>query len=100
MPSPYQTNCFHYKNVGCKSRNDCIEKCNIELAKEQCNSLPLNINMDISHANHIYNYSNYQCLKMFNYSICKNKFKSHHCINEYYRFAINDDIHFNFQIQN
>ena len=40
MPSPYKTNCFKYNEIGCKSRRDCIDKCNIKSSLEYCNTLP------------------------------------------------------------
>ena len=41
MPSPYKTNCFEYNKIGCKSRRDCVDRCNVEWALKHCNgSLP------------------------------------------------------------
>ena len=36
----YKTNCFDYNKVGCKSRNDCIDKCHLKWSLKNCNSLP------------------------------------------------------------
>ena len=42
MRSPYKTNCFDYNQIGCKSRQDCIDKCHCDYILNYCNSsLPL-----------------------------------------------------------
>ena len=80
MPSPYQTNCFDYNTIGCKSRSDCIDKCNIQSSLKQCNCLPSKTNVD--RHNNKDHYYNITC--SFNYTICEQKYKSPDCINEYY----------------
>ena len=82
MRSPYKTNCFDYNQIGCKSRSDCIEKCNIELSLNQCHCLPHKSNAD--RHNDKDNYCCTSCEKSFDYNICEEKYKSPDCINEYY----------------
>lgn len=41
MPSPYKTNCFDYTKIGCKSRKYCVDRCNVEWAKEHCDGKTL-----------------------------------------------------------
>ena len=82
LSSPYQTNCYDYNKLGCKSRNDCINKCNIELSLKLCNSLPQFTNVDRHNDKDIYNITN--CTMKFDYSICEDEFRSPDCVNEYY----------------
>ena len=89
LPSPYQTNCFDYATIGCKSRSDCIDKCNIEGRLKECNSLPLRTNVDRHNGKDRYLFG--ICNDDFNYSICENKYKSPDCINEYYKFKLVSD---------
>ena len=37
LPSPYKTHCFDYSKIGCKSKQDCIDKCTIQLTLKHCN---------------------------------------------------------------
>ena len=89
LPSPYQTNCFDYTTIGCKSRSDCIDKCNIEGRLKECNSLPLWTNVDGRNGKDRYLFG--ICNSDFNYSICENKYKSPDCTNEYYKFKLISD---------
>ena len=82
LPSPYKTNCFDYTKIGCKSRTDCVDKCNIERGLKQCKSLPLYTKGD-KHNNRD-EYKESDCMWYFNYSICEDKYKSPDCINEYF----------------
>ena len=84
LPKPYQTNCFDYTKIGCKSRSDCIDKCNIERALKKCDSLPLWTNVD--RHNNKDKYLSKLCNAKLNYSLCENKHKSSDCMNEYYSF--------------
>lgn len=84
MPSPYKTNCFNYNKIGCKSKTDCVDKCNIEMALKECNESALFTNMDRHNNKDIYNWS--KCSLLFNYSVCQEKYKSPDCINEYFSF--------------
>ena len=84
MPSPYQTNCYDYNKIGCKSRSDCIDKCNIESSLKQCKSLPDKVNVDRHNDKDNYADNNNSC--NFSYSICEQKYKSPDCTNEYYSF--------------
>ena len=84
MPSPYQTNCFNYEKFGCKSRSDCINKCNIETLLKRCNRLPLSTNVDRHNDKDIYDQS--KCSKKYNENQCEDKFNSPDCINEYFPF--------------
>ena len=70
--------------VGCKSRSDCIDKCNIEGALKEYNSLPLWTKMDIHNSKDGYLLGVHN--DNFNYSICENKYKSPDCIMNYYEF--------------
>lgn len=79
LPSPYQTNCFDYTKIRCKSRSNCIDKCNIEWALKNCNSLPLSTNVDIH--NNKYKFSSNECIVPQH---CKQKNNLLDCINEYY----------------
>ena len=82
MSSPYQTNCYNYNKIGCKSRSDCIDKCNIELSLKQCKSLPNKINVDR------HNNKDHYDIKLCNlsYEICEEEYKSPDCTNEIYSF--------------
>lgn len=93
LPSPYQTNCFNYTKIGCKSRNDCVEKCNIGMTMKQCNSLPIMTNMDINNDNDIYNYS--ICTRQYNDNECEEKYKSLDCMNEYFSIKLCSESTFN-----
>ena len=84
MPAPYKTNCLNYSEIGCKSRIDCVEKCNIEMSSRQCNGLTLTTNMDRHNNKDKYYWSN--CAFQYNYSVCAEKYKSPDCINEYFSF--------------
>ena len=37
MPSPYKTRFFDCNKIGCKSRTDCMDRCNVEWALKHCN---------------------------------------------------------------
>ena len=84
MPPPYQTNCENYNKFGCKSRSDCINKCNIETLLKRCNGLSLSTNVDRHNDKDIYNTS--ECSMKYNGSECEDKFDSSDCINEYFPF--------------
>ena len=92
LPSPYQTNCFDYTIIGCKARADCVNKCNIERALKQCQSLPHWTNVDGYNNKDKYNNNNPNmslCVASnFNYSICENKYKSPDCINEFFSMKV------------
>ena len=80
LSSPYKTNCFGYTKIGCKSRSDCIDKCNIEWSLNNCysNSLPEKTNLDINTDKDVFNGA---CKST---EFRKRKHKSPDCINEYY----------------
>ena len=87
MPSSYQTKCFDYTKLGCESRDDCIRKCQINMALRQCDSLPLDTMIekdDFTVYMAIFNVT--PCLLNSNYTSCKVKFTSFDCVNEYYTF--------------
>ena len=95
LPAPYKTNCFNYTELGCQSKQDCVDKCQIELSMKQCNnSLPLNIYVDVNNDKDVYKFS--KCTYYFNYNVCEEKFKSPDCMNEY--FLIKPSILFNKKI--
>ena len=78
MPSPYKTNCFDYNKIGCKSRRECYDRCNVEWALKHCNSLPTNTILD---KNNEIN----KILKNFNQAHeCNEKYNWSDCIDEYY----------------
>ena len=79
LPSPYQTNCLDYTKIGCKSRSNCIDKCNIKWALKHCNSLPISTNVDIY--NNKDTFSSNECNLPQD---CKEKNNLLDCINEYY----------------
>ena len=37
IPSPYKTKCLDYNEIGCKSRRDCVDRCNVERTFKHCN---------------------------------------------------------------
>ena len=85
MPSPYKTNCVDYNKIGCKSRRDCVDQCNVEWALEHCNgSLPSDTIIDRHNDKGIFkdrcndNHKEY----------CEHKYKSPDCINEYYTIRL------------
>ena len=76
MPSPYQTKCFDYTKLGCKSRDDCIRKCQIDTASKQCDSLPFNTMIRKDHVNgQMAKFKITPCIGQLNYTFCKVKFK-------------------------
>ena len=81
MPTPYQTNYLDYNKIRCKSRNDCINKCNIKWALNHCNSLAPYTNLDINNDKDKYKET---VLKYFDPDICESKYISPDCMNEYY----------------
>ena len=78
MPSPYKTNCFDYNKIGCKSRRDCVDKCNIKWSLEHCNSLPENTILD-KHDDK--NNISFTCNKSYE---CQANYKLPDCVDEYY----------------
>ena len=86
MPSPYKTKCFDYNKIGCKSRIDCVDRCNVEWTLKHCNgSLPMgNTFVDRHNDKDIFkeecddNYKEY----------CNQKYKHPDCFNEYYEIKI------------
>ena len=92
MSSPYETNCFDYNKIGCKSRRDCVDRCNVEWALKHCNgSLPSNTIVDRHNDKDIFkgkcndNYKGY----------CEQKHKSLDCIDEYYAIKLVAEKKFN-----
>ena len=71
MQSPYKTNCFDYTKYGCKSRNDCIDKCTIELALKDWKSLPPQTFVD--RHNHVDKFTEQNCIfcKTFDQMFCQ-----------------------------
>ena len=85
MPSPYKTNCFEYNKIGCKSRRDCVDRCNIEWALIHCNnSLP---EYTISDKHNDKDKFGEPCNDN-NKEFCENKYKSPDCFNEYYKIKL------------
>ena len=82
LPSPYTTNCFDYNKIGCKSRQDCIDKCNIEWSLRHCNSLPRNIIVDKK------NYKDKFLKSCSDTNYCQEKYKSPDCSNQHYSIEI------------
>src|SRR6266487_5224853 len=44
LPSPYATNCINYTSIRFKSRQDCIDKCKIEIVMKKCSGWPEDVN--------------------------------------------------------
>ena len=81
MPSPYKTNCFDYHKIGCKSRQDCIDKCHCDYILNYCNSsVPMSTIAD----NHNDKDKFTNDTKCYKAQFCEEKYKSPECINEYY----------------
>ena len=84
MPSPYKTKCEDYNKIGCKSRRDCVDRCNIEWAFKHCNgSLPSGTIIN--------RHNDKDTFKKFNDNnkeFCEQKYKSPDCINEYYTIKL------------
>ena len=82
MPSPYKTKCFNYNKIGCKSRRDCVDRCNVEWTFEHCNgSFPLGYTIiDRHNDKDIFSDECNDTHKEF----CEQKYKSPDCLNEYY----------------
>lgn len=78
MPAPYKTSCFDYNKIGCKSRSDCITKCQIEWALKHSNSLPFWSDLDI------HNDKDQFKTYCHDEEHCQQKFASPNCINEYF----------------
>ena len=80
MQSPYKTKCFDYNKIGCKSRRDCVDRCNVEWAFKHCNgSLPSGTIIDRHNDKDVFKECNDN-----NKEFCEQKHKSPDCINEYY----------------
>lgn len=77
MPSPYKTKCFDYKKIGCKSRQECIDKCKNEWTINNCNSLPLDTILDRHNDK---NNMSSMCIQ----SYCNEKYNWSDCTDEYY----------------
>ena len=85
MPSPYKTNCVNYNKIGCKSRRDCVDQCNVEWALKHCNgSLPSETIVDRHNDKDIFKYGCNDNHKEY----CEQKYKSPDCINEYYTIKL------------
>ena len=84
MPAPYQTNCLDYNLIGCKSRSDCINKCNIETSIKQCNWLPISTNVNKHNDQETYNISSCTHQYDYNENVCEDKYKLPDWMNEYY----------------
>ena len=81
MPSPYKTKCLNYKKIGCKSRRDCVDRCNVEWAIEHCNgSLPSRTIIDRHNDKNTFKDECNDNYKEF----CEQKHKSPDCFNQYY----------------
>ena len=85
IPSPYKTKCFDYNKIGCKSRRDCVDRCNVEWPFKHCNgSLPENTIIDRHNDKDTFksvcndNHKEYR----------QQKHKSPDCINEYYKIKL------------
>ena len=85
MPSPYKTKCLDYNKIGCKSRRDCVDRCNVEWTLKHCNeSLPSWTIIDRHNDKDTFkdecndNYKEY----------CEQKHKSPDCVNEYYTIKL------------
>ena len=87
MPSPYKTNCFNYNKIGCISRRDCVNQCNIEWALIHCNnSLPSKTIID-KH-NDKDKFDKPRLCNDNNKEFCENKYKSPDCFNQYYKIKL------------
>ena len=84
MPPPYQTKCLDYHQIGCKSRSDCIDKCNIETSLKQCDSLPVSTNVDRHNNKDKFSYSACTFEYDYNENHCEDNYKLPDCINQYY----------------
>ena len=82
LPAPYQINCFDYHQIGCKSRSDCIDKCNIEMSLKKCSELPVDTNVDRHNDKNINNL--WKCCINYDGSVCEDKYKSPNCLNWYF----------------
>ena len=78
MPSPYKTNCFDYQKIQCKSRQHCIDKCNIDYTIKHFNSLPSHT--IFNKRNHKNNISSI-CHRL---SDCFNKYNKPDCTDQCY----------------
>ena len=93
MPSPYKTNCFDYNKIGCKSKSDCIDQCNIKWALNNCNgTLPSNTIID--RRNEKNKFEQEKCDDTHK-RFCAKNYKSPDCINEHYKIKLIDDKKFN-----
>ena len=87
MSLPYKTNCFDYNRIGCKSRRDCIDQCNVKWALINCNnSLPSGTIVD--RHNDKDKFKN-ECDDRHQ-EYCEHKYKSPDCLNEYYTIKLID----------
>ena len=104
MPSPYQTNCFDYTEIGCKSRSHCVDKCMIEMSLKECNSLHLFTNVDRHNDKDIY--INSECENRLNTKVCEDKYALSDCLNEYFSFkpltylSLNESFYSKFVMEN
>lgn len=93
LPPPYTTQCFDYSKIGFKSRNDCYEKCYIELSVRQCNVVPSYININGKFILVKFNQTDQEklCIKQVERNICHRKCHHDDCVNEYYTFKLITD---------
>ena len=85
MPSPYKTKCLDYNKIGCKSRSDCVDRCNVEWALKHCNgSLPSKTIIDRYNDKDTFNNDCNDNYKEY----CEQKHQSPDCINEYYTIKL------------
>ncbi len=90
MPTPYQTNCFDYTKIGCKSKSDCVDKCIIELTTKQC------LNTNVNRSNNKNHYYYVLCSVYINGSNCEDEYNSPDCFNEYYTIKSFSDLDINY----
>ena len=87
MQSPYKTKCFDYNKIGCKSRRDCVDRCNVEWAFKHCNgSLPSYTIIDRYNDEYIFKG---RCDN--DKEFCELKHKSPDCFNQYYTIKLVSD---------
>ena len=85
MPSPYKTKCLDYNEIGCKSRRDCVDRCNVERTFKHCNE-PLPSETIIYKHNDKDIFTD-ECNNHYK-EHCEQKYKPPDCINQYYEIKL------------
>ena len=86
MPSPYKTKCEDYNKIGCKSRRDCVDRCNVEWTSKNCNE-SLSVENTFTDKHDDKDIFTDQCNDYYKEN-CQQRYKPPDCINQYYAIKL------------